>query len=270
MGKIKQKLTTFNVILSIFLLVVITFSIIKIVQSAALNPGHAWNTLDDAPLPVANGGTGAATLGDAGVLIGNITGAVQVTTAGSLGQVLTSNGAGVDPTFQAAAGGNDPRIITKALATQQDSSAVAPAKVTALDQVAGAGTYVFKYFIRYRSSLAGTGVKFDVNHSGTVTSFVWNQRYSNLIATASDSNADQDSIIAAGVTGSMFASRAKGTAGRGTTLSVDTASADMFVIIEGLMVVTVSGNLELYFGSEATGSTQSIMADSSLILTKIQ
>ena len=56
-------------------------------------------------LPVAGGGTGAATFTDAGVLIGNGTGAVQVTTAGTAGQVLTSNGAGVDPTFQAAAGG---------------------------------------------------------------------------------------------------------------------------------------------------------------------
>ncbi|MFA7238998.1 MAG: hypothetical protein WC091_02725 [Sulfuricellaceae bacterium] len=56
-------------------------------------------------LPVAGGGTGAATFTDAGVLIGNGTGALQVTTAGTAGQVLTSNGAGVDPTFQAAAGG---------------------------------------------------------------------------------------------------------------------------------------------------------------------
>jgi len=57
-------------------------------------------------LPVAGGGTGVATLGDAGVLIGNGTGAVQVTGAGTSGQVLTSNGAGVDPTFQAAGGGS--------------------------------------------------------------------------------------------------------------------------------------------------------------------
>lgn len=55
------------------------------------------------PLSVAQGGTGSATLGDAGVLIGNGTGAVQVTGAGTAGQVFTSNGAGVDPTFQAAA-----------------------------------------------------------------------------------------------------------------------------------------------------------------------
>lgn len=52
------------------------------------------------PITVADGGTGAATFTDAGVLIGNGTGAIQVTGAGTAGQILTSNGAGVDPTFQ--------------------------------------------------------------------------------------------------------------------------------------------------------------------------
>lgn len=61
---------------------------------------------------VADGGTGASTLGDAGVLIGNGTGAVQVTSAGTSGQVLTSNGAGVDPTFQAVSGGTAADIQT--------------------------------------------------------------------------------------------------------------------------------------------------------------
>lgn len=56
-------------------------------------------------LPVAGGGTGATTFTDAGVLIGNSTGAIQSTGAGTAGQVLTSNGAGVDPTFQSLPGG---------------------------------------------------------------------------------------------------------------------------------------------------------------------
>lgn len=51
------------------------------------------------------GGTGAATFTDGGVIIGNGTGALQVTSAGTSGYVLTSNGAGVDPTFQVASGG---------------------------------------------------------------------------------------------------------------------------------------------------------------------
>ena len=52
------------------------------------------------PLSVAQGGTGVATLGDAGVLIGNAAGAIQVTGAGTAGQLFVSNGAAVDPSFQ--------------------------------------------------------------------------------------------------------------------------------------------------------------------------
>jgi hypothetical protein len=50
-------------------------------------------------LPVTGGGTGAATFTDGGVLVGNGTGAIQVTTVGTAGQLLKSGGAGVDPTF---------------------------------------------------------------------------------------------------------------------------------------------------------------------------
>lgn len=53
-------------------------------------------------LPVEHGGTGAEALAAHGVLIGNGAGAVVVTGAGTAGQVLTSNGASADPTFQAA------------------------------------------------------------------------------------------------------------------------------------------------------------------------
>lgn len=52
---------------------------------------------------VAAGGTGVATFAAHGVLIGNVAGALAVTGAGTAGQVLTSNGAAADPTFQAAA-----------------------------------------------------------------------------------------------------------------------------------------------------------------------
>ena len=50
---------------------------------------------------VAEGGTGQTTLGANGVLIGNTTSGINVTAAGASGEVLTSNGAGSDPTYQA-------------------------------------------------------------------------------------------------------------------------------------------------------------------------
>lgn len=62
-------------------------------------------TWDATTIAVTAGGTGVESFTDGGVVIGNGTGALAVTTAGTSGQVLTSNGAGVDPTFQTAAGG---------------------------------------------------------------------------------------------------------------------------------------------------------------------
>ena len=59
-------------------------------------------------LPVANGGTGATTQTAYAVLAGGTTstGAYQsIASVGTAGQVLTSNGAGALPTFQAAGGG---------------------------------------------------------------------------------------------------------------------------------------------------------------------
>lgn len=55
-------------------------------------------------LQVGNGGTGRATLSGNGVVIGAGAGAVNVTGAGTSGQVLTSNGSGIDPTFQDPSG----------------------------------------------------------------------------------------------------------------------------------------------------------------------
>lgn len=58
---------------------------------------NSWNS--PVPVTVAKGGTGASTLTQHGVIIGNSTSAVNVTSAGTTGQILTSNGAGSDPTF---------------------------------------------------------------------------------------------------------------------------------------------------------------------------
>jgi hypothetical protein len=56
---------------------------------------------NSAPITVPNGGTGLSTITQNGILYGNDASAIGVTTAGTAGQLLTSNGAGVAPTFQA-------------------------------------------------------------------------------------------------------------------------------------------------------------------------
>tara|TARA_R110000772_G_scaffold54888_3_gene125294 strand:- start:1307 stop:1768 length:462 start_codon:yes stop_codon:yes gene_type:complete len=54
---------------------------------------------------VAQGGTGASSFTTRGILYGNGSSAIAATSAGTSGQVLTSNGSGSDPTFQTISGG---------------------------------------------------------------------------------------------------------------------------------------------------------------------
>ena len=54
-------------------------------------------------LEVGSGGTGLTTLDDHFVLLGSGTGAITPITPGTSGLVLTSNGTGSDPSFQASA-----------------------------------------------------------------------------------------------------------------------------------------------------------------------
>lgn len=58
----------------------------------------------DIPIEVNKGGIGVATLTQYGVLYGNAAAPVQVTAVGTAGNVLTSNGPGLAPTFQAVGG----------------------------------------------------------------------------------------------------------------------------------------------------------------------
>lgn len=194
--------------------------------------------------------------------------ALSAVSAAAVAQEIAANDAGTTKKLTVAQLQTLIGDLKKRLTSQADSTSTTPAKVTGLDLTLPAGTYTFEYFIRWRTATAATGIKFDVNHSGTVTSMVWNQRQMDISATAATAVPDQDNVQAAGAVMMGFSSRAKGTAGRGVLLSADTQNADMFTIIEGLVVVTVSGNLELYHGAEAAASgTVSVMADSVLRVT---
>jgi hypothetical protein len=237
----------------------------------------SWGAIATADLPtvtVAKGGSGLTTVASDQILIATATDTFTATTVPDCSNASTSKmlytaathslSCGVD---QTSGGG---QLSTKLLAADAANSTITPAKVTGLDKTAvQPGTYSFKYVIRYQTAIATTGIRFDVNFSGTVTSFVWNEWWVDTAATASAATPDQDEIIAASAVPGAFASRAKGTAGRGTTLSVDTANADMLIIIEGLMVVTVAGDLQLYSGSEIASSAATVKAGSALILTQI-
>lgn len=158
-------------------------------------------------------------------------------------------------------------LRVKQLTANQSNSTTTLTEVTGLTMPnVGPGTYNFRYDVLYQAAAATTGVRFSVNHDGTVTAFVANIRF-GAGTTASSDAPDQDLVANGAQVMSCFTARAKSTTGWGTTVSVDTANADMYTIIEGLMVVTVEGNLELWHGSEVAASS-TVKAGSTLTLRK--
>lgn len=162
------------------------------------------------------------------------------------------------------------QYLTARLGATVTNSTVTAAKITGLDQVCGVGTWIFEYFLRVQSATVTVSPKFSVNHSGTVTSFMATLSALTTDATGSAFAWDQD-VVAPTVMSGM-AQRAKSAAATMvhsvTTNAVDTINSDILVQITGLMVVTVSGNLELWHASE-TATATSIMQDSALRLTKV-
>jgi len=154
-----------------------------------------------------------------------------------------------------------------ALAADQSNSTATATEVTGLTMALPTGIFIFDYNIVYQSGATTTGVKFSVNHDGTVTTFVYNVFGVSATITAADGLYDQDVVLTTGGLFNVNAARAKGTAGLGASISVDTANADMFMRIEGLMVVTVAGNLELWHASETT-AISTVKAGSTLVVTK--
>ena len=168
-----------------------------------------------------------------------------------------------DSTYQTIAAGGVTKVT---LATSVTNSTTTAAKITSLDTTLGAGTYVFRYFVRYQSSVTTTGVKFSVNHSGTVTAFNCVMRYGSTGGAAATAAATQVGNTATGNIHESFTRRAISTAANmGPTVSVDAANSDMLMILEGLVTVSVSGNLQLYHASETANGTY-VMAGTTLLI----
>ena len=172
----------------------------------------------------------------------------------SLTRVRGSSGvAGADFTWQSLSA-NCAANATTTLATCMTTTGV------------GAGTWAFKYLVFYQAAATTTGVDFAVNHTGTVTKFVASSHFNTSGGAAATALGDQISSNTATLTEGKSA-RAINTK-FGSSLGVDTANANMLVVIEGVIVVSATGSLELKHASELAASTE-VMAETTLELHKV-
>jgi hypothetical protein len=130
-----------------------------------INLGSVGNGGVNGILKPRNGGTGQSTLAANGVVIGQGTGGVTGTATGTAGQFLTSNGTGVDPSFQSL-------VVSSTALTGQTGSIGA----TNILAATNTGTlYQINYYFNVTS--AGTG--------GTATlTFTWNDGAAQTFTTA--------------------------------------------------------------------------------------
>lgn len=158
-------------------------------------------------------------------------------------------------------------MLTARLGTSVANATTTAAKITGMDLALGVGTWMFDYYIFYSSTSTSVGIKFGVNHTGTVTRFVYTGQVVTANITGADALADQDVLLTTGGLISAWAARTKTTTAPMITAGVDSGSSELLLVITGIAIVTVAGNLELYHASETATST-SILDGSSLRAVK--
>jgi hypothetical protein len=133
----------------------------------------------------------------------------------------------------------------------------------------GVGRYYFRCQLVYQTSATTTGIGVAVNHTGTLTQFVVERRFSDNIATASSGAASEINTLAANAVYASQGSRTKNTLIGAVTISVDTANTDMITMIEGFFVVSVTGTLEIKLEAELASLVCRAMQGSFLELVKL-
>ena len=159
---------------------------------------------------------------------------------------------------------------SKVVSSTQTSTSVTPAAVTALsgDSLAP-GTYAYKGQIIWQSAATTTGISLYVTGTGgTVTRNVGHTYTTTTGTTATTGVADQATVAA---TFQMLESRAwrANATDPGPHGGVDTANADQFSMIEGVIVVSATTVLDVMFRTEVASSGVSIMAGSSFTYEKV-
>lgn len=137
------------------------------------------------------------------------------------------------------------------------------AECTGLALPLSAGTWIYTYNLMCQTTLTATSIKLGINFDGTATRAVHAATGHEATTTAST-----------GVLTATHAAFGLRSGGQNNALSTTDSifgpttmvqAVDHLVVIKGLIVVTVAGNLELWFGADVTNTgTQSIETGSAV------
>lgn len=159
--------------------------------------------------------------------------------------------------------------VVRRLDTQHNNSSTTGTEVTELSVTLVAGTYTFTYYLITQAGDTAVGQRFGINYTGTVTRLGYFLRYCDTGTSATTGIADDDSPSGAESIMACFVGRTESTTSPdlGALTNHATATTDTPMIIEGLIVVSDGGDLELWHSPDAAVQT-SIMVGSSLVLVR--
>jgi hypothetical protein len=130
-----------------------------------------------------------------------------------------------------------------------------------------AGTWTFEYRIIWQSTATGTGIRFIVNSSATVSTFVAT-RHDQTTGTTASTGISTGNLTATG--GELVEHWSTNTNGgsMGPNGGVATANSNIFSTIKGTMITSTQNDLLLQFSSE-TGTQVAIKAGTLLLLKRV-
>lgn len=130
-----------------------------------------------------------------------------------------------------------------------------------------AGTYLYEYFLVWRSGTTTVGCTFTVDYTGTVTRNRATRHGQTNLATAADGIADG---TVAGLTGGVVQNWSAITdpAVLGPSTGVGSITEDQFEYIRGIIVVSTTADLKLQMTGEG-GSAVTFKADSLAIVKRV-
>lgn len=195
---------------------------------------------------VAHGGTAVTTLAAHGVLLGNGTSPVIVTSTGTAGQVLTSNGPSADPTYQASASSLERPLVKPIDQNVNSSTLVADGYLAKTFNSGNVYTFVFRVHLNDLSTGATGGFKATLG--GTV-GFSYLIAQATLTTNANIAPSDIERFTAFGQTVSTMAT-----------------DVQMYLEIGGTIEVTSTGTFRLEWAQASAtilGGGVTVLAGSS-------
>lgn len=169
--------------------------------------------------------------------------------AGTSGQVLTTGGAGANPSWTTSTA---PTVIVQAF---DESSSITGLSASSylVSSLAANSTYAFEFYIRWQSAATTTGIAFSIDGPASPT-FIG---YHIEIQTSGSSNFDVWATAYNDNTPSN---------------SIDAANVDRFARVSGMVRTAsdVSALFELRFASEVAASAVTLKARSFCILTRVE